>query len=912
MALSDLLVKVGIDSSGFRSGISDLRSQSASLRASMAQMAGTIREQVKELNAMARAGKTGTDEFKKLEQQIKGNEKAFRGMGKEASYLDKQLRGMEGPKMGGMMKDIGGALTGGLIGGGIAGVVTAGVQQLQQTFSETLKVTADFDDQLRKIAATSGATTEEMGMLRDAAIEWGAKSAFSASESAQAMQYMAQAGWSVQQSITGLPAVLNLAASSGESLGNVAEIVTNNLNAFKLGASDATRFADVLAAAAAASSTDVANMGLTFKYVAPLAGALGFSIEDTAIAIGLMANNGIKASQAGTGLSAILANMAKPTAEMQRTMSDLNLSLVDSSGAVKPLRQLINELQDAFAKLTPEQQLQAATSLAGKEAMAELLAMVTSTDAAIASMTQKIDENNGTSQEMADIMEGGVGGSLRRMQGAWESLQLTIAGSGGFARVWYDGWAAVFESWSNGVEAIKKGYNEFRRILQIGLFDALKESEQTAGIEKFGKAYKEALGGFPTDKLTDQMTRLTNTADFQAAAFEKRNAAVMAKLAPPKDLENAVKSLNKELKDGESNANNFAKAIEKISKTASDVFGEVIGNVSNVEDFYAIIGDDLGALEAQHRELQNGMKAAWEAGGYGAANYVLDLKRQDDEMQKLIEGLKKMKEEKWDTPQIQSTQQRIQGGAMQLPGIETANTLKPLIAEYQKQMKEANLLQAAFGDVNMVASEMQSLGQLISEGLEAGLDQTALQGYIDRWKELNAEQEKQAQFAGVMTAVGDAAFNAFQAVGSGAQSASEGVAAFGKAAVSASLDAARAALVEAIMNNTKWLTKTMGPLGIPIALAGVGALFGLMKGAIGKSKGVQLAKGGIISGRTMAEVGEYPGAAFNPEVVAPLDKLQAMLDVGGATHVTGTFRVNGSDLVVALDNAQRKMNKFRV
>jgi hypothetical protein len=212
----------------------------------------------------------------------------------------------------------------------------------------------------------------------------------------------------------------------------------------------------------------------------------------------------------------------------------------------------------------------------------------------------------------------------------------------------------------------------------------------------------------------------------------------------------------------------------------------------------------------------------------------------------------------------------------------------------------------------MIATEMQSIGQLIAEGLEAGLDPTMLQGYIDKWKELSVEQQKQEAFASVVQSIGDSAYTAFESIGSGAMTASEGVRAFGAAAISASLDAARGALVESIMNNAAKLTKLLGPIGIPIAIAASSALFGLLKGAIGKSKGVRLAEGGIISGRTMAEVGEYPGAAFNPEVVAPLDKLQAMLDIGGATHVTGTFRVQGSDLVLALDNAQRKMNQFRV
>lgn len=220
----------------------------------------------------------------------------------------------------------------------ILGVATAAV-----------KVTADFDAQMSKVSAISGATGEDFDALREKAREMGEKTKFSATEAGQAFEYMAMAGWKTEDMLNGIEGVMNLAAAAGEDLGLTSDIVTDALTAFGLQAEDSAHFADILAAASSNANTNVSMMGETFKYVAPVAGQMGYSAEDTAVAIGLMANSGIKASQAGTSLRAILSRMAKPTDEVAAAMDTLGVSLEDGEGHMYSLMDLMVNLREGFS-----------------------------------------------------------------------------------------------------------------------------------------------------------------------------------------------------------------------------------------------------------------------------------------------------------------------------------------------------------------------------------------------------------------------------------------------------------------------------------------------------------------------------------------------------------------------------------
>ena len=305
-------------------------------------------------------------------------------------------------------------------------VAALGVAAVGAFAAFSVKTGMDFEAQMSKVQAISGATATEVEALTAKAKEMGATTKFSATESAQALEYMAMAGWKTDQMIGGLPGIMNLAAASGEDLAEISDIVTDALTAFGLKASDSAHFADVLAKASSSSNTNVSLMGNTFQYVAPVAGALGYSIEDTAVAIGLMANAGIKGEKAGTALRGALTNLAKPSDTVAAYMDALNVSLTDAQGNVKPLSALMVDLRQKFAGLTDAQKAEYAAGIAGKEAMSGLLAIVNASDADFNNLTQAIANSDGTAQSMAQTMQDNLKGQLEQLGGAVETVGLTF------------------------------------------------------------------------------------------------------------------------------------------------------------------------------------------------------------------------------------------------------------------------------------------------------------------------------------------------------------------------------------------------------------------------------------------------------------------------------------------------------
>ena len=289
-----------------------------------------------------------------------------------------------------------------------------------------VKVGAAFESEMSKVSAISGATGDELQSLTDKAKEMGAKTKFSATESAQAMEYMAMAGWKTADMLNGIEGIMNLAAASGENLATTSDIVTDALTAFGLSAQDSTHFADVLAAASSNANTNVSMMGETFKYVAPVAGALGFSVEDCGVAIGLMANSGIKAGQAGTSLRQMLSRLTKPTKEVQTAMDTLGLSLTDSVGNVKSLDTVMSDLRSGFSGLSKAEQTQIATSLAGQEAMSGLLAIVNASDEDFNKLKDSIYNADGAAAEMAATMQDNLAGQITILKSGLEGLGISI------------------------------------------------------------------------------------------------------------------------------------------------------------------------------------------------------------------------------------------------------------------------------------------------------------------------------------------------------------------------------------------------------------------------------------------------------------------------------------------------------
>lgn len=287
-----------------------------------------------------------------------------------------------------------------------------------------VKLGMDFEAAMSEVGAISGATGNDFKALEGKAKELGASTKFSASQAAEGLKYMAMAGWDTQKMLDGLPGVLKLAAASGEELGTVSDIVTDAMTAFGMEASRAAEFADTLAAASSKSNTNVAMLGESFKYVAPVAGALGYSSKDTAIALGLMANAGIKGSQSGTSLRATISRLIKPMGDGEKIMKELGLSVTNTDGSMKSLHEIMVDLRKAFGQLTPEQQASYAASLAGQEAMSGLLAIVNTSEEDFNNLSDAINNSSGAADEMSKKMMDNLKGKLTELSSALEGVAL--------------------------------------------------------------------------------------------------------------------------------------------------------------------------------------------------------------------------------------------------------------------------------------------------------------------------------------------------------------------------------------------------------------------------------------------------------------------------------------------------------
>lgn len=326
------------------------------------------------------------------------------------------------------LRNLGSSVTGSMLGTSVQMAAGAGIGFGMYSALSTVK---DFEAQMKRVQGISGASQEDFVKLTMAARKSGAESQFTATESAKALEYMAMAGWKTNEMMSALPGVMSLAAASGEDLAQVSDIVTDAMTAFHMGAEQATEFADVLAAASSNSNTNVGKMGYTFKYVAPLAGAMGYTIQDMAVGIGAMADAGIKGEQAGTSLRSLLTNMAAPTSTSAKAMEALGLSIKDDAGNMKSFRTVMTDLRKAFGGLTQEQKAQYASMLAGQEGMSGLIAIVDKDEDAFQRLVAAIDNSKDASRRMAGIMNDNLAGDLKQLSSRWDEMWISIlSGSG--------------------------------------------------------------------------------------------------------------------------------------------------------------------------------------------------------------------------------------------------------------------------------------------------------------------------------------------------------------------------------------------------------------------------------------------------------------------------------------------------
>ena len=284
----------------------------------------------------------------------------------------------------------------------------------------------DFEAQMSRVSAISGAYGDDLEQLREQAIELGAQTSFSATESAQAMENLASAGFGTQEIMAAMPGMLNLAASSGEDLASSADIAASTLRGFQLEASEAGHVADVLAKNAADTNAAIADTGLAMKYIAPVAQSVGWSLEEVTAAIGVMADAGIKGEQAGTTLRGALTRLMKPTKDMYESMDDLGISFYDAQGKMKPLSTIVDELQKSTKGLTDEQRDNHLATIFGTEALSGMKVLLGSSKEELDRMTDGLKNADGAAKKMADTMLDNTKGSIEEMNGSLETAGITI------------------------------------------------------------------------------------------------------------------------------------------------------------------------------------------------------------------------------------------------------------------------------------------------------------------------------------------------------------------------------------------------------------------------------------------------------------------------------------------------------
>lgn len=386
--------------------------------ASTSEKLETLKEAQKQAKEQLERGELGQDKYDALQREIVETEQELKRLQEQAATTSVTLEKIAAA--GDKFEKAGDSITN---AGKQISVASAAVTGLGVA---AVKTAADFDSAMANVAAISGATGDDLQALRDKAREMGEKTKFSASEAADAMSYMAMAGWKTGDMLSGIEGIMNLAAASGEDLATTSDIVTDPLTAFGLTAEDSAHFADILAAASSNANTNVSMMGETFKYCAPVAGALGYSAEDVAEAIGLMGNAGIKSTQAGTALRTMMTKLQGELKLSGEALGEVTIQTANADGSMRELSDILADCRTAFSKMSESEAAAAAETLVGKNAMSGFLALMNSAPGDIDKLRNAIENCDGSAEDMAAIMQDNLNGQLTILKSQLEELAISF------------------------------------------------------------------------------------------------------------------------------------------------------------------------------------------------------------------------------------------------------------------------------------------------------------------------------------------------------------------------------------------------------------------------------------------------------------------------------------------------------
>ena len=607
--------------------------------------------------------------------------------------------------LGEKIKGVGGALT--TIGGTLTRNVTL---PLVGAGAAALTVAANFDEGMSKVQAISGATGEDLEKLRNKAREMGSKTKFSATEAADAMSYMAMAGWKTGEMLDGIEGIMNLAAASGEDLATTSDIVTDALTAFGLKAKDSAHFSDILAAASSNANTNVSLMGETFKYVAPVAGALGISAEDTAEAVGLMANAGIKGSQAGTSLRSILTRLATDAGASSKSLGalgvlteELGVEFYDANGKVRDFGDILKDARKQWKSLSEEDASRFAKKIAGEEGISAWLSMMNAAPEDIAKLSGAISNCDGAAEKMAATMQNNLKGQLTVLKSQAEELAI---GFGTELMPVAQDLVGVASSAVQAFSGLDDGAKKF--IVYAGLAAAAAGplttgigSVVTAGgklvstVGTMATAFSTAGGGIAG--VGSALTAVIGPAGWAVLAI---GAVAAAGVAIYKDLHRGSEALdefNKKMDEAKESAKEIDEITESLKKLEESRYSnystqtEEVNTVEHLKKRLTELVDENGKLIGSKDELKSVIKQLNEKG------FTVELNKTGD----LITNYKTL------TGEIDKYVQQKKAQAM-LDSLEPEyqNALKEkanYYSNYVKNLAEMNELQKKLNDNEYLA-----------------------------------------------------------------------------------------------------------------------------------------------------------------------------------------------------------------
>ena len=451
------------------------------------------------------------------------------------------------------------------------GAITGTATALGGVSIAAIKAGSDFESQMSRVQAISGATGSEFNKLKEQAIQLGADTAFSSSQAAEGMENLAAAGFTTSEIMDAMPGLLDLAAASGEDLASSSDIAASTLRGFGLEAADAAHVADVLAANANKTNSSVADTGEAMKYVAPLARAAGLSMEETAAAIGIMANAGIQGAQAGTTLRGAISRLSKPTKQMSECMADLGISFYDSEGNMKSLAEQTRMMEEATAGMTDEQRNNVLVTLYGQEALSGMLALMNEGDGALQELTHAYETCDGSAKAAAETMQDNLAGALDQLGGSAETLGI----------VFYE---SVSESLKETAKSATDSINNITEAFRNG---GLDDAIEAAG-DEFANLAVEAASHAPdmVDTAVDFIESFVdgigkNKKKLVGAAVDmaKTLGGGLADLLPEElgePVEEAIDSITESLESG-----GLEDAGETVVKTFDNVI-KVVGELADV------------------------------------------------------------------------------------------------------------------------------------------------------------------------------------------------------------------------------------------------------------------------------------------------------------------------------------------